>query len=118
MIKSSDLRGPYYAKIFVFISYAHEETMRNFKQKSNVTVFEITMDSAGNINNLAKKFESTTLLEQRMKNSLLVASVIVRGKKEKNDCKCRPWILHRPYTSNSLTYLLILVLLTFIGCLL
>ena len=41
MIKSSDLRGPYYAKIFVFILYAHEETMKNFKQKSNATVFEI-----------------------------------------------------------------------------
>lgn len=41
MIKSSNLRGPYYAKIFVFIPYAHEETMKNFKQKSNVTVFEI-----------------------------------------------------------------------------
>jgi len=48
------------------------------------------MDSAGNINNLGKKFESTTLLEQRIKSSFLVASVIVRKKKEKNDCKRRP----------------------------
>lgn len=41
----------------------------------------ITMDSAGNINNLGKKFESATLLEQRMKKSFLVASVIARKKK-------------------------------------
>lgn len=27
--------------LFVFIPYAHEETMRNFKQKSDVTVFKI-----------------------------------------------------------------------------
>ena len=52
------------------------------------------MDSAGNINNLGKKFESMTLLEQRMKNSFLVASVIVRKKSEKMIAN----VDHRSYT--------------------
>ena len=93
MIKSSDLRGPYYAKIFVFILYAHEETMKNFKQKSNATVFEIWDHNNG----FSRKYKQSReeiwvndLLEQRMKSSFLVASVIVRKKKEKNDWNCRP----------------------------
>ena len=55
----------------------------------------ITMDLAGNINNLGKKFESTTLLEQRIKSSFLVASVIVRKKKKK---KMIANVDHRSYT--------------------
>ena len=93
MIKSSNLRGPYYAKIFVFIPYAHEETMKNFKQKSNVTVFEIWDHNNGFSRKYKQSREEIWVNDfVRAKNEELILGSISNSEKKKwkNDCKCRP----------------------------